>query len=93
MKKKFGRTILVAESEAELDAQIQSKRFDAVYLPLVRLVAQACDDAANGAGTWVSIGTTRDKSALTLTVHTDDGPLSCYSGTLAGLAMEANELL
>lgn len=80
-------------NEQELDEQIKAKRADDIYIPLLRLLSQALDDAAAGTNTWVSFGKTQAGDALVLAVHTPDGKLACYGATLAALALGAADLL
>lgn len=93
MKKVFTRVALEVISEKELDSEIKSDRGVSVYVPLLRLLAQATDQAALGDNTWISIGRTQDGSALCLAVHTPAGKLACYASTLGGLALGSGELL
>jgi hypothetical protein len=93
LKKTYSRSNLEPVNEEELDDQVKAKRFETVYAPLLRLLSQACDLAAGGTNTWISIGKTQAGDALVLAVHTPDGKLACYGPTLGGLAMGASDLL
>lgn len=91
--RKFVRLPLLVVNEEEYNAQVAAKRVPEVFGGLLLLLSQVADEAAKGSNTWLSLGKTQDGSALALTVHTPEGNLSGYAGTLGGLALEASKLL
>jgi hypothetical protein len=93
MKKTFNRSELKPENELEFVQNSMSEGAMALYHDLLLLLAQACDETAKGANVWVSIGKTKAADSLTLVVHTPDGDLSAFAGTLVALSEACNNLL
>lgn len=69
-------------SEEELDAWLQTPLAGTPYLPLLRLLAQACDYAVRGGSAYFTIGATKDRSAIAITAHQDGAKDGGYGATL-----------
>jgi len=63
------------------------------YLSLLALVADVLDSAADGADSFVSIGTTRNKSAFTIMVQIAGRRHNLYAENLRALSDQAQTLL
>jgi hypothetical protein len=93
MKHKYLKAVIEPINEVEFVDQASKKRLAEVYTDLLQLLAQVCDEAASGDNVWLSMGATKEKSALVVTVHTPEGNMSVYGATLGGLCLEAKSLL
>lgn len=93
MKKRFLKAVLSAGNELRLNELLPQKDGLHHYTPLLTIVAQALDEAAQGDNVWVSIGKTRDQSSLTLVVHTEEGALTAFAESMEGLSTACRDLL
>ena len=91
--KKFVRVELKPESEKEYDAQLKQNRLPEVYGNLLRLLSQVIDSAIAGDNTYCTLGATKEKTAVVLTVITPEGRQSIYASSLGELGLRADELL
>lgn len=83
------------EPKNEVAVQQEVKTFGKgqTYTNLLLLIADVLDYAVEGHDSYMTIGQTRDKTALLLSVH-QDGKHAYVSGTsLAGLSEAAGTLL
>jgi len=76
---------LDAENRATLEMDLEWAHKDTAYRNLLCVIADICDSAASGSDSFLSIGTTRDKSAITLMVQVEGQRQSLYDVTLRGL--------
>ncbi len=91
--RRYVRVELQAQNLSSVEEEKDAGKWRATYMALVTVLADACDQAALGENTWVSVGKTRDGSSLNLTVHLPEGPISVFAPSLAGLSKQAEELL
>ena len=77
----------------DLDADLGGLKKDSPYYPLLALVCDILDSASSGADSFVSIGTTRNKSAITLLIQLAGKRHSVYAPDLRGLSEESRSLL
>ena len=81
------------ESSAELEGWAKTKLIDTPYYPLLRVLAEMLDSSAKGQNIYSIIGTTKDKSAISITVKQDGGGDARYGDTLAGVSLNTADWL
>jgi len=83
---------LPKDNEAQINA-MDDKMLGMSARPLLTLIAQCLDMAANDGSCWISIGCTRKLDSFVLTVHQPEGPLSLYANDMGVLLTDASTLL
>lgn len=93
MKKSQPKTYPLPDNESEFDHVWGKAKDYQQFQALLRLIAQALDLAIQGDNVWISIGTTRDRSSIVLSVHQSNEVMAVYSDTFLGIVAKAGELL
>lgn len=93
MKKDFVRAEMAADQLKVMHQQLAKAEKPTVYFPLLLLMADVIDDAVKGSNTYITLGVTRDKSAIILTVNVGGSKVYASGATLAELADRVNDLL
>lgn len=93
MKRTFVRVPLVPHNEQQLDLSLDESLADSMYLPLLRLIAQACDLKAQGEDVWIYIGTDSNTQTLLLTLNDNKTKSTAGGGSLTELAVDCERLL
>lgn len=93
MKKGFTRTTVIANNLKTVKELAGVQDGLDAYYGLLQVLADACDTAAAGSDCWCTLGLSRDKGALLLTVNLGGSKLYASGGDLAELASAALELL
>ena len=76
-----------------LNDSLVSDILDSEYLDLLRLIAEIIDMIAVGDNVYLVLGSTKDRSALTLTIKGDAEVQPVYAGSLLGLSRGVKLLL
>ncbi|AXH78723.1 MAG: hypothetical protein [Circular genetic element sp.] len=84
---------LAKDNRFILEADSQDQTGLDPYKSLLALVADVLDSAADGNDSFVSIGTTRNKSAFTIMVQIAGRRHSLYAENLGALSDQAQTLL
>jgi len=93
MRKDFVKSDLVANQLETLDQELASKTKAEPYHPMIRLIADVLDNAIKGDNCYLTIGTTRDQSAIILSLTVEGQKIYVSSATLYELAGRCQELL
>jgi len=93
MKKGFVRATVGNQNLQTVQDDATVKDGLRAYLGLVSILADALDYAAGGGDCWVTLGLSRDKGALLLTVNNGGSKLYASGATLTELSAAALELL
>jgi len=84
---------LPTNNRATLDSDLDWSHTDTAYKPLLQVIADVLDSAASGNDSFLSIGTTRDKSSVCLMVQIAGSRDTVYSTCLRDLDEQAQSLL
>ena len=87
-----GKTLPVANTTEVMNLVVASK-LDPRLADLLHVLADACDEAASGQDIYITLGTTKRKDALLLTVSWDGDKTMLSGVTLLDLASQAGTLL
>ena len=85
--------IMASKNEAMLVESALSDQPYIVYDPLLTLIAQVADANAKGQDAYLTVGATKDKLTLVLTLNVSGEKASVYGPTLVMLSQAATELL
>jgi len=84
---------ITLHNRRDLDADIGGLKKDSPYYPFLAVLCDILDSAGSGADSFVSVGTTRNKSALTILVQLGGKRVNLYAPDLRALASECRTLL
>lgn len=84
---------LKQDNRSTLEQDLDWSVANTAYKNLLRVLADIVDSAADGRDSFCSIGTTRDKSAITLMVQVDGQRQSLYAADLRQLDEFCESLL
>jgi len=84
---------LDAKNRATLEMDLEWSQANTPYKSLLCVIADIADSAASGSDSFLSIGTTRDGSAITLMVQVDGQRQSLYAADLRQLDEFCESLL
>jgi hypothetical protein len=93
LKRTFTKVDLNANNELDFQTDVGSKAGLETYAPILQLIAQVTDACANGENVWLSVGATKNRTSLCLTLHLPEGPTAVFAATLRDLANQARTLL
>jgi hypothetical protein len=93
MKKDYVRADMKADQLKTMSQQLAKPDKPVTYFPLLLIMADVIDDAVKGANTYMTLGVSRDKSSIILTISVDGHKLYASGATLAELADRVNNLL
>jgi len=85
--------VLIPNNRLALETAIEVTDGDLPYADLLRVLADVQDMAAQGRDAWVTFGSTKDKSSLTMTVVLDGSRQTLYQVSLSDLAEASGTLL
>jgi len=77
--------------EADLNLEEVSENFP--YSGLIRLIADVLDNAIGGNNTYMTIGATKDKAAIIVTVSVEGNKMYVNGSSLVEISAGANELV
>lgn len=84
---------LLAENRAMLEMDLEWANKDTPYRNLLCIIADVLDSACSGGDSFMSIGTTRDRTSVTIMVQVDGQRQSLYDLSLRGLDEACESLL
>jgi hypothetical protein len=84
---------LAAENRMHLEMDMEWSHQDTAYRKLLCVIADVLDSAALGHDSFVAIGTTRDKSSITMMVQVEGQRQSLYDVDLRHLDEACESLL
>jgi hypothetical protein len=84
---------LPTTNRKDLDEVVKSFGSNQVFTPLLQLMADVCDSAANGSDCYITLGASRDKQSLLMTITQDGAKAYLSEFTLRGLSAAAETLL
>ena len=91
--KPFIRQVLTVANEQELESHGSQPLAASPYYPLLKLIAQVCDERAKGENVWLNVGTDKGQTSLLITLHQDGSRASAAGGNLVELADDCRNLL
>jgi hypothetical protein len=93
MRKQFTRTDLEPSVASDLAVVLAEKDGYKPFLAILQVIAETLDDAINGDNSYVTIGITKDRKALMMTVNFASSKMYLAGDTLYEIAQKAAELL
>jgi len=93
MKKEFTRADMTPDQLKTMHQQLAKADKPTTYFPLLLIMADVVDEAVKGSNTYLTLGVTRDKSAIIMSISVDGKKLYASGASLADLADKVNALL
>jgi len=91
--KKAQEAARLPDSSIELLAGMTDKQVAELMRPLLQLVMETCDEIASGHNTWVSIGSTKEKTSFVISSRQLMGTVDVYAKDVITLLSLVPELL
>jgi len=73
--------------------ELSDKQVAELMRPVLQLIVEVCDQVGSGHDTWLSVGATKKRDALTIATHQFTGDVTAYARDPFELMRLAVELL